>query len=102
MAIISIDIDVRDESRVFDAIARNFKRKDKLPNPDFDPERPESPSNTREIDNPETVEEFVNKIIGNFLQEHVTSFEKKEAKKQAYKDINTKVRVKKNGGKKSK
>jgi len=100
MAIISIEIDVRDESRVFDAIAKNFKRKDKLPNPAFDPERQESPSNTREIDNPETVEEFVNKIIGNFLQEHVTSFEKKEAKKQVYKDIDTKVRVKKKKGKK--
>ena len=100
MAIISIEIDVRDESRVFDAIAKNFKRKDKLPNPKFDPERQESPSNTREIDNPESVEDFVNKIIGDFLQEHVTSFEKKEVKKQAYKDIDTKVRVEKKKEKK--
>ena len=94
MATISIEIDVRDESRVFAAVAKNFNRKDRVPNPEFDPSRPESVGNSREIDNPESVEEFVNQIIENFLQEHVASFEKKEAKKKAYKDIKGKVRVK--------
>jgi hypothetical protein len=95
MATISIEIDERDEARVFAAIAKNFNWKDRVPNPSFDPNRPLSPSNPREIDNPQPIEDFVNDILRNFLQEHVTSCERKEARKQVYREMDTQIRAKK-------
>jgi len=95
MAIISIDIDVHDEARVFAAIAKSFNWQSRVPNPSFDPGRPQSPGNPREIDNPDLIEDFVNKVLRDFLQEHVTAFERKEAREQVYREIDTKIRANK-------
>lgn len=92
---IIIDIDKRDISRVFAAISQNFNRKNKVPNPSFDSNQPESSeSNPREIDNPESLEDFVERILIEFLSEHVRVAEVRKARRQADDSIDPKVRIK--------
>ena len=93
--IISIEIDNRDVNRVFDAISNNFKRPDKIDNPGFDHGRPENPGNPKEVDNPESQEDFVNRMIREFISAHVNAFEVKEARRNAADALDTSVRINK-------
>ena len=104
MAIFSIEIADADVSRVLGAVASNYNRPAQIPNPDYDalatipnpdydpslPEHPSTnpstipdPSQVEFIDNPETEAQFVNRIVREFLADHVKSFEVNEARKQA-------------------
>ena len=104
MAIFSIEIADADVSRVLGAVASNYNRPAQIPNPDydalatipnpdFDPSQLVGPDNVEEIvdpaqgeeyiDNPETEAQFVNRIVREFLADHVKSFEVNEARRQA-------------------
>jgi hypothetical protein len=84
MAQFSIEIADQDVNRVLNAVAKNYNRPDKVANPAFDPGRPENPGdNPREIENPESVHVFVNRIVRKFLSENVKAYEVKEAKRIA-------------------
>lgn len=94
MATIIIDIDQRDIARVRAAMSKNYNRKDRVPNPTFDPGQPEHPQfNPREIDNPESEDDFINRIIREFLIEHVKQVETREARRQAAQNIGDDVRI---------
>ena len=67
MALFSIEIDDADISRVLDAMAVNFGRPDTVSNPSFNPSLPESESNPRTIDNPETKAVFANRMVREIL-----------------------------------
>ena len=96
MAEFIIDIDNRDLARVRAAMARNFNRKEKVPNPSFDPGRPENPGNNpREIDNPEGLDDFINRMIREFLAEHVKAAEVREARRQAVEGVDATMRINK-------
>ncbi len=94
MAQFIIDIDQPDLDRVRAAIAKNFNRKDKVTNPSFDPGRPENPGNNpREIDNPEHVDDFINRMMREFIIEHVRVAETREARSQAANNVPENVDV---------
>ena len=79
MALFSIEIDDADISRVLDAVAVNFGRPDTVSNPSFNPSLPESESNPRIIDNPETKAVFANRMVREILAEHVYTYEQQVA-----------------------
>lgn len=79
MAQFSVEINDTDVSRVLDAIAGNYNRPETVSNPSFDPALPESESNSRIIDNPETKAAFSNRIVREFLSEHVYTHEQQLA-----------------------
>lgn len=80
----SIEIADQDLNRVLNAIGSNYKRPEKVSNPSFDAEQPEdSETNPSQIDNPETLAQFANRIVRQFLAENVKAFEIREAKKLA-------------------
>lgn len=84
MAIFSVEIDDNDVERVINALASNYRRPEKIDNPDFNPRRPENPGNNpRKIDNPESVAEFANRMVRNFIEENCVAYEVKEAKRVA-------------------
>lgn len=88
MAQFSIEIDDSDVSRVLNAVAKNYKRPEKVKNPSFDPGRPENlGNNPKEIDNPESVSQFVNRIVREFLLENCSAYEVKEAKRSAAEQV---------------
>ena len=49
-------------------------------NPNFNPEEPAGPDNPRQIDNPETPNEFANRIVRRFIGEVTVAHEFKQAK----------------------
>ena len=83
MAQFSVEIADADVSRVLDAVAANYNRPVQVENPDFDDSQPESETNARLIDNPESKAVFSNKIVRNFLAENVKAYEVKLAKQTA-------------------
>lgn len=83
MAQFSIEIADADITRVLDAVAANYNRQEQVPNPDFDEALPESQANVRMIDNPETIAQFANRMVRNFLAENVKAYEVKLAKQAA-------------------
>ena len=83
MAEFSVEINDADVSRVLDAIAANYNRPETVSNPSFDSSLPESESNPRTIDNPESKAAFSNRIVREFLSEHVNAYEAKAAKQAA-------------------
>ena len=93
MALFSIEIADEDVTRVLTAIASNYSRPDQVENPAFDEESEEDENNTRMIDNPETIYQFTNRIVRQFLQEHVAAHEAKVAKQAAIDALNTSVEI---------
>jgi|TARA_B100000085_G_scaffold255274_2_gene254984 hypothetical protein len=83
MAQFAVEIADADVSRVLDAVAVNYNRPEQVENPDFDDSQPESETNTRFIDNPESKAVFANKIVRSFLTENVKAYEIKLAKQAA-------------------
>lgn len=93
MAQFTIEIADADVNRVLGALAVNYNRPDQIPNPDFDEEQGESESNVRMIDNPETIAQFGNRMVRNFLAENVKAYEVRLAKQQAADALNTDVSI---------
>ena len=93
MAQFSVEINDADVSRVLDAIAVNYNRPETVSNPSFDPSLPESESNSRIIDNPETKAAFSNRIVREFLSEHVNAYEAKAAKQAALDALPTSITI---------
>ena len=93
MAQFSVEIADADIDRVLGALAVNYNRPDQVPNPDFDESQEESETNVRMIDNPETIAQFGNRMVRNFLAENVKAYEVRLAKQQAADALNTNVSI---------
>ena len=76
-----VDIADDDVERVITAMCANYKYKVEVPNPNFDPELPEDPdTNPRNIPNPETSYQFVNRMGREFLMNNTVAYELKQEK----------------------
>lgn len=93
MAQFTIEIADADVNRVLGALAVNYNRPDQVPNPDFDSAQEPSESNPEMIDNPETISQFGNRMVRNFLAENVKAYEIRLAKQQAADALNTDVSI---------
>lgn len=112
MAVFSVEIADEDVNRVLGAVAANYNRPSQvlnpdydesatIPNPDYDSSLPEDPdtnpstipdpSQVEFIDNPETVAQFCNRIVRQFLSDHVQAYEVRLAKQQAADALDTTV-----------
>ena len=91
---ITIEVATPDVNRVLNAIALNYKRKEKVPNPAFDPGQSEHPvQNPATIDNPESKEDFLNKVVRQFLTDNVCGHEVRDAKRNAAVGVNQDVGI---------
>jgi len=93
MAQFSVEIADADVSRVLGALAANYNRPEQLPNPEFDPSQETSEANPELIDNPETIAQFGNRMVRQFLAQNVKAYEVRVAKQQAADDLNTDVTI---------
>jgi hypothetical protein len=93
MAQFSVDIADQDVARVLNSLAVNYGRPEQVPNPDFDDSQEESDTNVRMIDNPETIAQFGNRMVRQFLAQNVKAYEVKLAKQQAADNLNTDVTI---------
>lgn len=93
MAQFTIEIADADVNRVLGALAANYNRPDQVPNSDFDSSQEPSESNPEMIDNPETIAQFGNRMVRNFLAENVKAYEVRLAKQQAADALNTNVLI---------
>lgn len=93
MAQFTIEIADADVDRVLGALAANYNRPDQITNPDFDPDQDISETNPEQIDNPETIRQFGNRMVRNFLAENVKAYEVRLAKRQAADALNTDVSI---------
>tara|TARA_Y100000590_G_scaffold258520_2_gene290173 strand:- start:11061 stop:11351 length:291 start_codon:yes stop_codon:yes gene_type:complete len=91
MAQFAIEIDDADVGRVLTAIAANYSRPAQVPNPDFDPDAEVLVDEM--IDNPETMAQFANRIVRQFLSEHVAAYELNAARQAAVDAANTSVNI---------
>ena len=91
MAQFAIEIDDADVGRVLTAIAINYSRPAQIPNPDFDPDAEVLVDEM--IDNPETMAQFANRIVSQFLSEHVAAYELNAARQAAVDAANTSVNI---------
>jgi len=81
MAEFKIEIADADVGRVLTAVASNYNRPEKVI------------IDGQEVDNPETVAQFSNRIVRQFLAENVNAYEIKLAKEQAAANLNTNVDI---------
>ena len=93
MAQFSVEIADADVTRVLTALAANYNRPVQVVNPDFDEALEESEANVRMINNPETVAQFGNRMVRQFLAENVKAYEVRLAKQQAADALNTDVAI---------
>ena len=93
MAQFSVEIADADVTRVLTALAANYNRPAQVVNPDFNEMLEESESNVRMIDNPETVAQFGNRMVRQFLAENVKAYEVRLAKQQAADAVNAEVTI---------
>jgi len=93
MAEFRIEIADSDVGRVLTSLAGNYRRPDQVNNPDFDLTQPISDSNPEKIDNPETLAQFGNRMVRQFLAENVSAYEVRVAKEQAASSVNTSVTI---------
>ena len=93
MAQFSVEIADADVSRVLGALAANYNRPEQLPNPEFDPSQETSEANPEFIDNPETIAQFGNRMVRQFLAQNVKAYEVRVAKQQVADDLNTDVTI---------
>ena len=91
MAQFAIEIDDADVGRVLTAIAINYSRPAQIPTPDFDPDAEVLVDEM--IDNPETMAQFANRIVRQFLSEHVAAYELNAARQAAVDAANTSVNI---------
>ena len=93
MAVFSIEIADADVARVIGAVCANYNRPETVSNPSFDDEQEESEANPRTITNPEDTFQFTNRIVRQFLAEHVSAYEVKQAKNAAAAAVDTSVTI---------
>ena len=74
MAQFCIDIADEDVERVITALCDTYGRPAMVENPDFDPSEEEGPDNPREIPNPETPNEFANRMVRAFISEVTVAY----------------------------
>lgn len=91
MAQFAIEIADADVGRVLTAIASNYRRPAQVPNPDFDPDADVLVDEM--IDNPESMSQFANRIVRQFLSEHVAAYELNAARAAAVAAANTEVSI---------
>ena len=73
MAHFSVEIADEDVGRVLAAMAANYRRPDRVPNPDY--VQDVSDPTDEFVDNPETLSQFANRMVRQFLSEHVAAYE---------------------------
>jgi hypothetical protein len=83
MASFAIEIADSDVIRVITAVCANYKRPTQITNPDFIGSMPPSDENPHYINNPESEAQFANRMVRQFLSEHVIAHEIKTAKAAA-------------------
>ena len=114
MAVFSVDIADADVNRVLNAVAANYNRpllvanpdydaSAVIPNPDYDdtvvedpidnPATLPDPDQVEFIDNPETIPQFVNRVVRQFLAEHVQAYEIQQAKNAAAEAVDSTVDI---------
>tara|TARA_R100000742_G_C4262434_1_gene80246 strand:- start:873 stop:1169 length:297 start_codon:yes stop_codon:yes gene_type:complete len=93
MAQFAIEIADADVDRVMDAISANYNRAESLPNPDFDATQEISEENAETIPNPENKYVFTNRMVREFLAEHVKAYEVRMAKEAAAEAVNSSVDI---------
>ena len=93
MAEFKIEISDSDVGRVLTSLASNYNRPIMVPNPDFDDSQPVSESNLEMIDNPESIPQFGNRMVREFLSENVKAHETRLAKEQAANSVDTSVTI---------
>jgi hypothetical protein len=111
MAIFSVQIADEDIDRVLNAVAANYNRPEMVPNPeyagpmvpnpDFDPTQEESETNPSEVENPEpsllenpeSKAVFANRMVRQFLSEHVIAYEKRLARQEAEQAANVSITI---------
>lgn len=81
MAQFTIEIADADVNRVLGALAANYKRPETIT------------VDGKEVDNPETIAQFGNRMVREFLAENVSAHETRLAKQQAAASINTNVLI---------
>jgi hypothetical protein len=81
MAQFTIEIADEDVSRVLGALAVNYKRPETIT------------VDGEEVDNPETIAQFGNRMVREFLAENVKAYEVRLAKQQAADALNTEVTI---------
>ena len=69
MAQFCIDIADEDVERVITALCDTYGRPAMVDNTDYDPSEEDGPDNPRQIPNPETPNEFANRIVRKFISE---------------------------------
>ncbi len=93
MAQFSVEIADADVARVLNALVVNYRRPERVPNPEFDPMEPVSEDNVELIDNPETVSQFGNRMVRQFLADNVKAYEVRLAKEQAANSVDTNITI---------
>lgn len=100
MAVFSIEIDDNDVSDVINALCAHYRYKEQLPNPAYeppiiDPETNEEvfSSEPETIPNPESKNQFANRMTRKFLAEHTAAYRKEIAKAAALQSVNTSVNI---------
>ena len=93
MAEFRIEIADSDVGRVLTSLAANYRRPDQVNNPDFDLTQPISDDNPEMIDNPETLAQFGNRMVREYLASNVSAYEVRLAKEQAANSVDTSVTI---------
>lgn len=81
MAAFTIDIADADVPRVITAMCANYGYQAEIPNPDFDLDQPiDANLNPETIPNPETTNQFANRMTRDFLMQNTVAYEIKVEK----------------------
>ena len=75
-----VNIADADVSRVVAAMCDTYGYHVMVDNPDFDPSEEEGPDNPRQIPNPETPNEFANRMVRAFISEVTVAYAVKKEK----------------------
>jgi hypothetical protein len=90
MAVFSIEIADVDVNRVMDAITANYQWQENVLNPDYDSTDPES---LELLPNPEDKFKFTNRMVRQFLADHVVAYEVAAAKSAAVAATDTSITI---------
>jgi hypothetical protein len=91
MAHFSVEIADEDVGRVLAAMAANYRRPDRVPNPDY--VQDVSDPTDEFVDNPETLAQFANRMVRRFLSEHVVAHEMEVIRVEAEAAANTSITI---------
>ena len=83
-------VEIADESvgRVITAMCANYNYQAMLSNPNWNPAEPTDPvTNPEQIPNPETPDQFANRMTRGYLMNNTHAYEVQQAKAEAGKDV---------------